>query len=126
VLAPSISWHARFVQRREFLVTSAVIGAACRAQCGVDAEVTALAQALRARFDGVMNVPTDVFERFAADHVRHAGLPKRVTDSVARRFVMSTDLLQHGDESRALTYVAYYDPYVSTCYNPLRTAAEPG
>ena len=33
---------------------------------------------------------------------------------------MSTDFFQNGqDQARALAFVAYYDPYLTPCYNPL-------
>lgn len=35
------------------------------------------------------------------------------------RFLLSTDFFQNGaDESRLVHYVAFYDPYVSPCWNP--------
>lgn len=66
-----------------------------------------------------------VIDAFAADLVRHQGpWSAHASPRPFTRFLASTDFFQHGaDESRPLTYVAYYDPYVSTCYNPFTESA---
>jgi hypothetical protein len=44
-----------------------------------------------------------------------------VMDSLATRFLMSTDFFLHGaDETRPVRYVALYHPYANPCWNPLR------
>jgi hypothetical protein len=39
-----------------------------------------------------------------------------------QNFLLSTDLFPTGNELKPLAFVAYYDPYISVCYNPLRYA----
>lgn len=39
-----------------------------------------------------------------------------------QNFLLSTDFFPDADEGRPLRFVAYYDPYISVCYNPLRYA----
>lgn len=47
------------------------------------------------------------------------GLFSSPEPEVFGRYLLSTDFFQHGaDESRTLHYVAFYDPYVSPCWNP--------
>ena len=51
------------------------------------------------------------------EHVVRRG---ETLDAIGSRFLLSTDFFRHGgDESRALRYVAYFDPYRSPCANPL-------
>jgi hypothetical protein len=47
---------------------------------------------------------------------------KRVARKDLQNFLLSTDLFPAGDEQQPLRFVAYYDPYISVCYNPLRYA----
>ncbi len=46
----------------------------------------------------------------------------RYRDSIASRFLLSTNYFPTPPES--IEYVAYYDPYVTPCYNPLTGQAE--
>jgi hypothetical protein len=46
-------------------------------------------------------------------------LPTSPEATVAERFLLSLDLLQHGDPARELAYVALFDPYVTPCWNPV-------
>lgn len=61
-------------------------------------------------------------QAFVRDYEKHIGelnaLSPRDKD-LFERFLMSTDFFQHGaDESRPVRYVAFYDPYVTPCWNP--------
>jgi hypothetical protein len=47
---------------------------------------------------------------------------KQVSRKELQNFLLSTDLFPDGDEQKPLAFVAYYDPYISVCYNPLRHA----
>lgn len=47
---------------------------------------------------------------------------KQVSRKDLQNFLLSTDLFPDGDEQKPLAFVAYYDPYISVCYNPLRHA----
>ena len=63
-----------------------------------------------------------VLEAFVGDYLADTARVRRGEriEAVGSRFLLSTDFFQHGgDESRALRYVAYFDPYRSPCYNPL-------
>ncbi len=78
-----------------------------------------LRDAIREHF-AYLSIGEEVVEAFARDLTEHQGpwspgtSPRPFT-----RFLASTDFFQQGaDENRPLRYVAYYDPYVSTCYNP--------
>lgn len=57
------------------------------------------------------------YERYVDASEPHFGKP--VLESI-QGFLMSTDFFPACDESEPLRFVAYYDPYVSVCYNPLR------
>lgn len=75
-----------------------------------------------AHFD-FLTVPDDTVRAFLDAHVSHGrGWPtsSRSWSAFVSRFLLSTDFFPHGqDESRALAFVAYYDPYLTPCYNPL-------
>jgi hypothetical protein len=44
---------------------------------------------------------------------------RRLDDNIVSRYLLSTDFFQNGaDETRAVRYVAFYDPYVTPCRNP--------
>jgi len=79
----------------------------------------ALARALRSHF-AYLDFRDEVIAAFSADLTKHQGAWNPQTSPPPyTRFLASTDFFQHGaDERRALTYVRYYDPYVSPCYNP--------
>lgn len=47
---------------------------------------------------------------------------KHVGRKDLQNFLLSTDLFPAGDQEKPLAFVAYYDPYISVCYNPLRHA----
>ncbi len=84
-----------------------------------------LTHVLRRHFH-YLEIDDAVFAAFARDLTKHQGLwhPKKSPPPFSR-FLASTDFFQNGaDESRALGYVSYYDPYVSPCYNPFAPPAE--
>lgn len=60
--------------------------------------------------------------QFVEEHLKHRPLPKdeRRYNREVYRLLMSTDLfVGTTDTTRTLKFVAYYDPYVNPCYNPL-------
>ncbi|MDP6977789.1 MAG: hypothetical protein QF570_04190 [Myxococcota bacterium] len=86
-----------------------------------------LTRVLRRHFH-YLEIDDAVFAAFARDLAKHQGpwRPKKSPPPFSR-FLASTDFFQNGaDESRALTYVSYYDPYVSPCYNPFAPAQATG
>lgn len=91
---------------------------------GKHATKSELHRALRTHFD-YLSVDDSVIESFAADLVRNQGpWSPETSPRPFTRFLASTDFFQNGaDESRPLRYVSYYDPYVSTCYNPFSIRA---
>lgn len=79
---------------------------------------------LRAHFP-TLALGDEVLDRYLADHTRHLGPVGRfslVRPDFFSRFLLSTDyFLDAGasaDPSRPIRYVAFYDPYVSPCWNP--------
>lgn len=67
-----------------------------------------------------LSVDDQVIDAFAEDLTRNRGpWDPETSPRPFTRFLASTDFFQNGaDETRPLRYVSYYDPYVSTCYNP--------
>jgi hypothetical protein len=57
--------------------------------------------------------------RFADDLVTHS--PARLDEAtyVQRTVLLSTDLFDHGDDTRSLRYVRLFHPYASPCHSPL-------
>lgn len=78
-----------------------------------------LHRAIREHF-AYLSIDDQVIEAFAGDLGRHQGpWNSETSPRPYTRFLASTDFFQNGaDESRPLRYVAFYDPYVSACYNP--------
>ena len=101
---------------------SLLVGTACRDDTPEPAQQAPdllLRRALRKHFH-YLSISEDVIAAFARDLTRNQGpwfpatSPRPYT-----RFLASTDFFQNGaDEHRPLRYVRYYDPYVSSCYNP--------
>lgn len=83
-----------------------------------------LHRAIRKHFD-YLTIDDGVLDAFAADLLRNQGpWSSETSPRPYTRFLASTDFFQTGaDESRPLRYVTYYDPYVSTCYNPFADSA---
>ena len=66
-----------------------------------------------------LNLDRDVLRQFAEDHAKYGDLVVYTQIPVHMRFLLSTDFFRYGaDETRSLEYLAYYDPYISPCYNP--------
>jgi hypothetical protein len=82
-----------------------------------------LAKLIKARLD-MLNLPDATVAKWVNAYERNekpwAG--KSVGRKDLQNFLLSTDLFPNGDESKPLAFVAYYDPYISVCYNPLRHA----
>lgn len=56
--------------------------------------------------------------------LRRGGAPAagRVEEQIATEFLLSSDFFQNGaDTSKAVSFIAYADPYTSSCSNPLVT-----
>lgn len=86
-------------------------------------EHSGLARKLRKRLP-TLNIPDETLLAFVEAHETHAGPFKgrKVSRKLAEKFLLSTDFFPDADESRPLKWVAYYDPYVSVCRNPFRSA----
>jgi len=57
--------------------------------------------------------------RYVRDYLRYLAPPDLAGTDLYTRFLLSNDFFQNGaDESRAMHYVAFYDPYVTACRNP--------
>ena len=73
-----------------------------------------------------LQLPETTIDAFIADHVANGKrVPKRsgALSDLRKTFMLSTDFfLKDGDESRPLAYVAYFDPYITPCWNPLLKA----
>jgi hypothetical protein len=82
-----------------------------------------LAAMIRERLD-MLEIPDATIAKWVNAYEKHekpwAG--KQVARKELQNFLLSTDLFPDGDESKPLAFVAYYDPYISVCYNPLRHA----
>ncbi|MBW2293445.1 MAG: hypothetical protein JRG89_02590 [Deltaproteobacteria bacterium] len=82
-----------------------------------------LRHAIRKHF-AYLSIDDQLIETFARDLSRHQG--RWNPDTSPRpytRFLASTDFFQNGaDEARPLRYVAFYDPYVTPCYNPFASS----
>ena len=77
-----------------------------------------MARRIREHFD-YLNIDDRALTTFVDEHLRHHPDILNPLD-VYSKFLMSTDFFQNdADESRYVRYVAYYDPYVTPCYNPL-------
>lgn len=81
----------------------------------------ALEGRIRSHFDYLDLDPAGVsaFAREYETQREKIGFLSPPDPEVFQRYLLSTDFFQHGaDESRTLRYVAFYDPYVSPCWNP--------
>ena len=85
-----------------------------------------LHRAIREHF-AYLSIDDPVITEFAMDLERHQGSWNPETSPRPyTRFLASTDFFQNGaDESRPLVYVAFYDPYANSCYNPFGSATQP-
>jgi len=74
--------------------------------------------ALRRHFD-YLEFEEDALAGYARDYLRYLAPPDLADTDLYTRFLLSNDFFQNGaDESRAMHYVAFYDPYVTACRNP--------
>jgi len=72
-----------------------------------------------------LDASDELVTRWVGDQQSFGGSLKlkkgRATRTQVERFLLSTDLCAQGrDEDSPLSYVAYYDPRKTPCYNPLR------
>lgn len=84
-------------------------------------ELAAIKAEVRGALPWLLVAPA-VLDQFAADHVRARGRKIRgyETNGLPEQFLLSTDFFRHGaDQTRPVTYVAYFDPYLSPCYDPM-------
>lgn len=83
-----------------------------------------LRHAIREHF-AYLSIDDQVIDAFSKDLGRHQGRWNPETSPRPyTRFLASTDFFQNGaDEARPLRYVAFYDPYVSSCYNPFGSSS---
>jgi hypothetical protein len=90
----------------------------------LDAMVRRPEARLQAHFD-YLDLDAGGVRQFFADVARFnpAFSPRRpLGPDIHTQYLMSTDFFRHGaDESRRIQYVAYYDPSVTACRNPLAT-----
>jgi len=78
-----------------------------------------IADELRRRFR-YLELDEDSLARYARDYLHHLGPPSLAGNDLYSRFLLSSDFFQSGaDESSTVHYVAFYDPYVTACRNPL-------
>jgi hypothetical protein len=128
------------LDRRRFLRGSLVAAITACAGLGVAAVVPAWRSKLRWMAQRMLELPQGHarrlasrlhylkferadLERFIADWERYVGPLSRwhaLPPELDTRLLLSSDFFQNGaDESKPVRYVAFYDPYVSTCSNPL-------
>lgn len=82
-----------------------------------------LAKLIQARL-GMLVIPDATVAKWVNAYERNEKpwSGKKVSRKDLQNFLLSTDLFPAGDEQKPLAFVAYYDPYISVCYNPLRHA----
>lgn len=82
-----------------------------------------LAKLIQARLD-MLVIPDATVAKWVNAYERNEKpwSGKKVSRKDLQNFLLSTDLFPDGDEQKPLAFVAYYDPYISVCYNPLRYA----
>lgn len=84
-----------------------------------------LQRAIREHF-AYLTIDDPVIEAFARDLHQHQGIwSPETSPRPYTRFLASTDFFQNGaNEARPLSYVAFYDPYVTACYNPFEASGK--
>jgi hypothetical protein len=84
----------------------------------------ALANGIRERLGELLDIPDATIAKWVNAYEKHerAWSGKAPSRKDLQNFLLSTDLWPDGDETKPLKFVAYYDPYISVCYNPLRHA----
>lgn len=124
----TLNWTRRRLLRWLGVVGGGLLASAgCGPETGSDDDASATSQpptqlldrALRQHFS-YLSIEPEVIEAFSRDLTRHQGpWNPKTSPPPFTRFLASTDFFQNGaDETRPLHYVTYYDPYVSSCYNP--------
>lgn len=90
--------------------------------------VLSVEQQIRGHFD-YLDIDEDGLRAFADVHREQFGEGgnARYDSLLYERFLLSTDFFPNGaDESRKVSFVRYYDPYLSPCWNPCaRLGPEP-
>ena len=85
--------------------------------------IQAMAAALVAYFAD-LQLPAETLTAFLDAHVGHGrGMPPEGSGRTHffLRFLMSTDFFPNDERTdRPLGFLAYYDPYLTPCYNPLQ------
>lgn len=84
-----------------------------------------LAAGIRERLGDMLDIPDATIAKWVNAYEQHERpwSGKQPSRKDLQNFLLSTDLWPDGDESKPLKFVAYYDPYISVCYNPLRHAS---
>lgn len=127
-----MSEGSRFSRRAFLLGTSGLIALASSGMAALDWERLRrrwIARKLERHFP-YLDLDADGVRRFVELYESHRGiieknpwkmLSRPLPDDVCTRYLASTDFFLHGaDEARNVRFVAFYDPYVSPCYNPFR------
>lgn len=72
----------------------------------------------------MLRVPQVTISKWVNRYEQHKGpwKRKRVSRKDCQNFLLSTDFFPEANEDKLLRFVAFYDPYISVCYNPLRHA----
>jgi hypothetical protein len=78
-----------------------------------------MASALRRQFDYlVLDSPS--LDRYCREYIQRRGEANLARRDFYERFLLSSDFFKNGaDESRPVHYLAFYDPRVTGCTNPL-------
>ena len=85
------------------------------------------AESIRRQFSD-LTIDEAGLHRFLEDYEKHVG-PVKLSNPTANRvlfskFLLSTDYYRNGaDPKKPVHYVAFFDPYVSPCWNPFASAA---
>lgn len=83
-----------------------------------------MARMLQERIGAMLKLPDATVAKWVNLYEKHRKpwTKKSLSRRDVQDFLLSTDFFPEADESRPLRFVAYYDPYVSICYYPLRDA----
>lgn len=72
-----------------------------------------------------LRMPPNDLARFADELVTHSAGRIDEATYVQRTVLLSTDLFEHGDDTRPLRYVRLFHPYATPCYSPLTRPPAP-
>lgn len=115
-----------FWTRRKFM-TALAGGVALLGGGAVLSRQQIMAWRIRTHFS-YLNIKSGDALRFVRAYEKAYGrLPyyRRSVSDVYKKFLLSTDFFSNGsDESLPVRYVMLYDPYLSPCYNPLKSPLE--